>query len=384
MHSLHHNSPTHNRADAAVCGGPDAPLVGGSNGRLRVRRPSSPWKGAKATKDQIGASAFLQHCEIALLGRTDPHGARAIEMNLAGESKKAERVLACGGRPGWIAVFDCHVRGCPRCSRQVAAWHAGKAVSAMRNRMRHRTWMRLSNTCMGDDTQSAKTLIDATGRALARLRRLKSFKPVLGGVAGRELQRTHTGDGWNFHIHLVADVDLPLLDVAATTDDWSRLTGGRGSVWIDPKEVENIGEAARYLAKEESWSPPPGKVHPDVLQRTLQALAGRRLYTSWGTGKDPSEPEAGTAGDDAPACGDTLTPAAARLEAPDVVPEARHDDVVEAGVAIDRQVAQGPDQVQRQAGGDDLVLAELRRAPSPPASGLRSAHPDSVEDAGPL
>ena len=57
---------------------------------------------------------------------------------------------------------------------------------------------------------------------------------------------------------------------------------------LDP----NAARAKELEVAHSTWSPPPGRMNPNLLRDILEGIRGRRLFLSWGSGRH-SPPAAG-------------------------------------------------------------------------------------------
>jgi hypothetical protein len=235
---------------------------------------------------------FGVQVQIASLARLDPNAARAKELEMAGDLKRAKRVLSCENPDPTQPFWRCRIRGCPRCSQRNEKRYRKKAAAGMR-KMQHRLFVLVSLRSLSADVQSLTSTIRAIGKRFERLKRRKCFRAVRGGVGGREVQLTHDGSGWNVHLHLVLDAAPEQFDADEVDRVWRTLTNSLGSVRIHQvPEVKSIDLVASYVTKHSTWSPPPGRMNPNLLRDILDGIRGRRLFLSWGSGRH-SPPAAG-------------------------------------------------------------------------------------------
>jgi hypothetical protein len=142
--------------------------------------------------------------------------------------------------------------------------------------------------------------IDACREAFCKLRRLAAFRSVQAGVGGFEPKVSAGGTCFNFHAHLVLDIDRGRFDITTIAAAWARLTKGRGTFLlhkgayhgevVDPRNPYAI---ARYATKALDWCPKPATLSPKLLDLLWTALRGRRLFTSWTGAKSRVQKQAG-------------------------------------------------------------------------------------------
>lgn len=269
--------------------------------------------------DQKFDQKFEQSLLINSLRLTDPHEARALELELLGQHRRAANVRACSINDGKSPKWTCKQPCCPTCSEIRAAKHARVARAAV-SRMGHPilglyTWFVLPETLQPrlrlvgdadsrtndeatdvttdvttDDFEQPNGLrlgISALRDAHRRLRRRTCFSRVLGGVGGIETKISDDGRAFDLHLHEVLDAEL--IDEGRVSAAWNQLTGGRGSFKL--KELdEHEGDAEHrpllgYITKAASWCPPAGGVGLNFLSEIQHAIHGRRLLVAWGTGE---------------------------------------------------------------------------------------------------
>lgn len=143
----------------------------------------------------------------------------------------------------------------------------------------------LTLTRVASEASPPPERLRATMRAFARLRRMRAFRPVTGGVAALELSIDR--GQWNDHIHAI--INAAWLDIRPLADAWSRALGGAGAVHV--QRIENRPGALDYITK------PPRVAYIaaqfDQAQRKMDQLTAVMsqpyLTTAWGDCRTPTK-----------------------------------------------------------------------------------------------
>lgn len=246
---------------------------------------------------------FEEILEINSLRLTDPHEARARELELLGDSRRAARVRNCSVTNGSFPKWTCKQPCCPTCAEVRAAKHGRKvreAIAKMKNPVLGLyTWfvlpeMRRPLLVSADDPvalarhrkpNGLREGISAFRDAHKKLRGRKCFAGIRGGVGALETKISDSGRGFNLHVHEV--LDAAHIDEVLVNAAWVKLTDKDGTFML--KEIEETDEdghpaLSKYVTKANTWCPPAGEVGLRFLAEIQRAIHGRRLLVAWGTG----------------------------------------------------------------------------------------------------
>ena len=214
---------------------------------------------------------------------------RVAELRSIGLNKHADRMANCAGNPalqrrnGPPFGRYCHQRLCLACSRHIEARNARRILDLVDRLPQHhllvfRVSLRSKNL---KDLRQTQTLFK---ESLAKIRTRKFFRTAVGaGVGHVHVKLTWDSTTWNVHGHIILyAVRLDLEKVAAL---WKKLTMGRGS--FEPHsnrdlDLSFLHELAHYMAKPETYCPPPGVLPLNLLKIHYESLKGRRLPLIWG------------------------------------------------------------------------------------------------------
>lgn len=125
--------------------------------------------------------------------------------------------------------------------------------------------------------------LDRLYKAFATFRRTKAIKQCMtGGVYFTEITLNNATQQWHVHLHcLFEGTFLPHPLIKAT---WLKVTGD--SFIVDVRMIRNAGTAASYISKYASKGIGSNVWHNrDRLAEVFAALAGRRLFSSFGDWK---------------------------------------------------------------------------------------------------
>ncbi len=233
--------------------------------------------GKQETSSQL--EAFGLACVLRSIALDDAHEARASELELIDDAKRARWVRACSNprSPRWLR---CKVRQCPTCARDVARRNARRMETAIDAMIAPKLVLfTFASLGLHDMEESISTF----HRLHGRLRRRKCLRDVRSGVAGFEVKLADNGKRWLIHIHAVLDIDV--VDAAAVKSAWTHLTRSRGTFGLHPTRpnVERShADLDSYATKCTTWCPAPGSMHLPVFRAMTEGIRGRRLLLRWG------------------------------------------------------------------------------------------------------
>lgn len=124
-------------------------------------------------------------------------------------------------------------------------------------------------------TTLSKDRIRVLASRFAAIRRLARFRrAVRGGFASTELR--HGENGWQVHVHAVADLRAALTQNWLATE-WVRRGGGH-QVKLQPLRFGTSTRAFTYILKQTKF---PSNV--ELVRQFVSATAGVRLLQGWGS-----------------------------------------------------------------------------------------------------
>jgi hypothetical protein len=223
------------------------------------------------TKPSLGLEEFEKRTG-------DPQEVRALELEAAGLTIKAQRVRECGIGRGVRAIRTCKIRGCPRCAARTRAAMMPWIHASLAKMKKPRVGVLniLSKTKKG-----LGRALDVMHESLANLRRCMKRLGIVRVVGAIEAVITKDGKRWNAHVHIVLDCRRAAL--RRLRKFWKKATAGRGHFVVHDEEfVQDPGGLGNYMSKVDSWCPAPGTMAPDDLGILLDALKGRHLHFRWG------------------------------------------------------------------------------------------------------
>ncbi|XHR27365.1 MAG: hypothetical protein ACFUZC_15630 [Chthoniobacteraceae bacterium] len=168
----------------------------------------------------------------------------------------------------------------------------GAMPGPQRLRERHRTHLAaMSWPSMLTLTRSAwpgrlsRERLRDTLHAFARMRRMRAFQRVRGGIAALEVSRNPESGTWHDHIHAL--IDAQWLDIPSLADAWKRALreGGQGSIHL--QRLRKPQAALDYITKNatvaaDTWD------EAETLADELDALLRTPyLTTAWGNCRKP-------------------------------------------------------------------------------------------------
>jgi len=128
---------------------------------------------------------------------------------------------------------------------------------------------------------SLATQVDRLYRSWRLLRNRRSIKSSLvGGLAFIEITRNPTTGLWHPHLHIVVEGSFISLDVLRR--EWHAIT--KDSYIVDIRGLYSPRDLAGYVSKYAGKAIGPSVWRqPDAFAEAIAALAGRRLFATFGT-----------------------------------------------------------------------------------------------------
>lgn len=243
----------------------------------RLQRPGEyNFRDKSAAATVMTLDEFLADGSAGCIDTEGLRDERIQEFEASGQWRLAGRLRRC--KKGW----RCDMRHlCPSCGAQDSAAKARRVVWLIEN-MQHRIPITVS--CFASLIALPKTATLLV-KWIGTLRKRRSFtKQIAGGVGGLEMKLANHRHGWAVHVHLVLDARQQPLDVEGITQDWRRITGGRGRIMWESKggRRSTAEDLANYMTKPDCWS--GQRLHGVALRAFVLAVYRRHHLIGWGTG----------------------------------------------------------------------------------------------------
>lgn len=213
----------------------------------------------------------------------DPRDIRALALEMAGESREADKLRKCGLPIPPVRQIACKSRWCPHCGRLEQARLARKSAAKIRT-MGDPVLVLFSVSSGGfNDLGTALGLLRA---GMSRVRRTWAFKVVQSGTGAIEVKLLGKRR-WLAHAHVVLDVrddDLDLWEHEAQAA-FAKATDGRGRFsvnWDAPDVAPDRAVAVAKYAHKRMIRDDPWWGDSQALSVAVRALRGRRLPVTWG------------------------------------------------------------------------------------------------------
>jgi hypothetical protein len=223
---------------------------------------------------------FQQLDDLRRTALDDAHEARAQELDLLQDAKRAAWMRGCSNPASPFSRQTCKQRYCPTCARNLAS----KYTRLVRGRIRQMATPRLFLlTRVTTGPFDLATTIGEFRAWFGRLRRRKCFAGVRSGVGAMEFEVTKDKTRWLVHAHLVLDVEQ--CDARDVDVIRKKLTDGRGTFSLNPERPDVAADhdaLDRYITKPDTWCPPPGSMH--LKQFEILRWAVRRPEDPRGVG----------------------------------------------------------------------------------------------------
>lgn len=182
----------------------------------------------------------------------------------------------------------CNLRWCPLCIRTKRYIITGSVANWIKSVQRPK----FITFTLAHSTAPLKQQIDHLYKAFILLRRRPLFrKAICGGIWFFQLTRSENGGTYHPHLHCVCDGLY--IDKFKLSAEWQHCS--KSSKIIDIKAVKDPIKVAKYVAR---YATAPCRLldFSDAEQTEIfDALNGRRICGTWGTGKDmrlkPAKPE---------------------------------------------------------------------------------------------
>lgn len=170
-------------------------------------------------------------------------------------------------------TINCSQKFCPRCQWRLTKRRA-QMLTAWASRVK--SPVHLVTTQKNFPVLTASKLRSHM-RALARLRRHMSMRPVRGGAVSVEI--TNEGNGWHLHAHWLLDTGW--LEAPEIARAWGKQVGQEYAI-VKLKALratDYIGECAKYLAKGNDVATWPA----EQIWEFCHSIRGRRFFTTFGS-----------------------------------------------------------------------------------------------------
>lgn len=181
--------------------------------------------------------------------------------------------------PRWrVAGSTCHHRLCTPCATERSRIIAQNVIDKIGGKR-----VRFITFTLRHTTEPLATLLDRLYKAFGLIKRTSLWKRnVTGGVAFLEIKRTHHGDYWHPHFHVLVEGNY--IEKHTLQQTWLACTGDSPNVDIRLPSSNLIiaREVTKYASKPLSTT----FVHDrTALDEAILALKGRRLCCTFGRWK---------------------------------------------------------------------------------------------------
>ena len=201
-------------------------------------------------------------------------GARARSFAKCGREKLYRECRECGATETYD--YHCNLKWCPCCNWRVTHLRAKELrylTAGLRN-LKHCVLTQRNFEHLTRDK------IKKTRDNLAKLRRSKLFKPVVGGCCSLEF--TNEGNGWHMHWHMLLEsgfIDEQLLAV-----QWGKYVGQEFAIVRCRAVGDNdyIREVSKYVVEGSEIARWPR----ETVLEFVNALDSTRLFSVYGAWKD--------------------------------------------------------------------------------------------------
>lgn len=174
-----------------------------------------------------------------------------------------------------VAGSTCHHRLCTPCATERSRVIAQNVIDKIAGKR-----VRFITFTLRHTTEPLSTLLDRLYTSFQLIKRTKLWKHnVTGGVAFLEIKRTHYGEYWHPHFHVLVEGNY--MEKKLLQDAWLACTGDSPNVDIRLPHSNLIiaREVTKYASKPLSTT----FVHDrDALDEAIEALKGRRLCCTFG------------------------------------------------------------------------------------------------------
>ena len=222
--------------------------------------------------------------QAELLKSHDQHH-ETIKVKLRGafESNQFWNFSRCGAESifktckccGAVEEFDyqCSLKWCPRCQWKITA-RRQEILRKWASRIAQPKHLVLTQKNFQILTPKK---IREHQKNLAKIRRTKSFRKVLGGSVSVEI--TNEQNGWHLHSHWLLDVRW--LDMAEISQVWGKLCGQEFAIVkvMDCRNTEYLQEVTKYVVEGSEMAKWPAE---QVLE-FVTAIKGRRFFFPFGS-----------------------------------------------------------------------------------------------------
>lgn len=212
---------------------------------------------------------------IASLFRTKAAESRIRSFMNCGGSTWIERAKECDTRYR-LRTNYCHDRLCQVCG----SCRSRRILRILESMMEGRRCRFITLTLCGSKKDKLTDLVNRLMKSFRYLRDHPTWiKAVDGGAAFLEIKRSEKANRWHPHLHIIAEGRF--LDQGELSNAWRSIT--KDSFIVDVRDAKStmVGHyVAKYASKPLNASFANNEEH---LDEAIEALAGRRLVTCFGT-----------------------------------------------------------------------------------------------------
>lgn len=227
---------------------------------------------------RIAQSPDLYDCAVKLYSYLDADNEHSYIDRL--EACRSRSWFARHDETGMVRVFTstCKLRWCPLCSSARRNWLQTSVGSWLKTFDDPRF---LTLTLKHSD-KPLEDQIRLLYSHFRNLRRTKYFaENCRGGVWFFQLKKSKTDDLWHPHLHCVLDSEF--MSHKLLSGLWERIT--LGSPVVDIRAVYDADKAADYVARYATSPADLTKLELDSTVEVFDAMHGRRIAGTWGTGR---------------------------------------------------------------------------------------------------
>jgi hypothetical protein len=173
----------------------------------------------------------------------------------------------------------CRLRWCPLCSR--ARYNLIRhSVEDWLKRVRNAKFFTVT---LRHDSDPLPAQIDRLYEAFRLFRRYKTWQNrVRGGIWFFQVKRSRKDGCWHSHLHILLDSDyIPKKELSL---EWLKATGN--SFIIDIRKVEDPEKASEYVARYCSRPAKLSEFSKEDQYQLFYGLHGKRLFGSFGSGRE--------------------------------------------------------------------------------------------------
>lgn len=180
-----------------------------------------------------------------------------------------------------VASNNCRLRWCPICSRGLSVMREA-TVTEWLNEQPFVRFLTLTVKHTDDDLSAQITRLYLWFRKLRMTSFFKGY--CTGGIWFFQIKRSHITQEWHPHLHCV--ITGSRIPHAELCDKWLEITGT--STVVDIRGISDKNEVGKYIARYSSRPACLCQYTEIDRNEIINALHGKRLCGTWGTGRSCS------------------------------------------------------------------------------------------------